>query len=138
MRSFFNAVHLSFLECLCGWDQGGMTCEGMDGGEFVGKWLVAVECNVLVGMGWFAIDIKVESTVRIVNDIDIKHGNPAIFFDFFCPFYVWVNAVEIVVEGLDVVVVNGCESVVGFPEPREDHITGQRVLQEQLKKKNSF
>ena len=83
-KGFFNAVNLGFFQCLCGWDQGGTACEGMDGGEFVGKWLVAVECNVLVIMGGFVIDIKVEIAVRIANDIDIKHGNPVVFFDFFC------------------------------------------------------
>ena len=34
-------------------------CEGMDGGEFVGELLVAVERYVLVGVGGFAIDNKV-------------------------------------------------------------------------------
>ena len=55
-----------------------------------------------------------------MDDGDIKHGNFAIAFDFFCPLDVWVNAVEIVVEWLNVVIVNGDKGIVDFPVPEEN------------------
>ena len=89
----------------------------MDGGEFVRESLVAVKWNVLVGVRGFAIDVKVEGAVGVVDDGDIKHGYASIFFDFLCPLDVRVNGVKKVVEWLDVVIVNGYECVVGFSQP---------------------
>ena len=70
----------------------------MDGGEFVRKWLVAIPRDVLVGVGGFAIDVKIESAIRVVDDMHIQHGNFATLLDFFGPLDVWVNGVEVVME----------------------------------------
>ena len=85
---------------------------------------MAVEGNVLVGVRGFAVDIKAESAVRVADDGDIKHGNPAVLLSLFSPLDVWVNGNEVIVEWLDVVIVNGDESIVGFPEPEEDDLIG--------------
>ena len=76
---------------------------------------MAVPRDVLVGVSGFAVDIKVESGIRVVDDSNIQHGNFATLLDLFSPLDVWVNGVEVVVEWLDVVVANGSESIVGFP-----------------------
>ena len=100
----------------------------MDCRKFVGEWLVTIKGDVLVGVGRFAINVKIETTIVIVNDGDIKHGNLAIFLDFFRPFDVRVDGIEVVVQGLDVVVVDGDNSIVGFPKPKQDDITGTDVV----------
>ena len=69
----------------------------MDGGEFVREWLVAVKGYVLVGVRGFAIDIKAERAIKIVDDCDIQHGNLAILLDFNSPFDIRVDGVEVVV-----------------------------------------
>ena len=96
----------------------------MDCRKFVGEWLVTVKGDVLVGVGRFAINVKIETTIVIVNDGDIKHGNLAIFLDFFRPFDVGVNGIEVVVECLDVVIVNGYDSIVGLSQPEQNDVTG--------------
>ena len=118
-KSFFDAVHFGLFKGFCGWYESSATCEGMDGGEFVGKWLVAVEWNILVCVGGFAIDIKAKRTVGIVDYRDIQHSNLAVLLNFDCPFDVRVDGVEVVVQRMDVVVVNGNECVVGFSQPEE-------------------
>ena len=90
----------------------------------MGEWLVAVEWNVLVGVRGFAVDVKVEGAVGVVDDGDIKHGYATIFFDFLSPLDVRVNGVEVIVEWLNVVVVNGDKCVVGFSKPKKDEIAG--------------
>ena len=60
-----------------------------------------------------------------MDDGYVKHSNPSVFFDFFCPVDVRVDGVEIVVEALDVVVVDGNDGVVGFSEPEKDNLTGR-------------
>ena len=85
---------------------------------------MTVEGNVLVGVRGFAVDIKVERAITIADDIDIQHGNVTIFLDLFRPFDVWVNGIEVSVKWLYVVIANGCESIVGFPEPEEDYLVG--------------
>ena len=72
--------------------------------------------NVLVCVCGLAVDIKAECAVRIVNDCDIQHGNPAVLLNFPCPFDVWVHGVDVIVEWLYVVIVDGYECVVGFPQ----------------------
>ena len=86
--------------------------------------MVAVEWDVLVGVSGFAIDVEIERSVRIANDGDIKHGYPAVCFDLFRPFDVRMDGVEVVVEGLYVVVVDGDKCVVCFPQPEKDELTG--------------
>ena len=43
----------------CGWNKGGTTGEGMDGGVFVCGRSVAVEWNVLVGVCGFAVYVEI-------------------------------------------------------------------------------
>ena len=52
---------------------------------------MAVKGNVLVCVRGFAIDIKVEGSVCIAYDGDIKHGNASVLLDLFCPFDVGVE-----------------------------------------------
>ena len=85
---------------------------------------MTVKCNVLVGVCGLAIDVEVERAVRIANDGDIKHSNSSVLLNFFGPLYARVNGIEVIVEWLNVVVVNGGDGVVGFPEPEEDGLTG--------------
>ena len=73
----------------------------------MGKWLVAVEWDVLVCVGGLAVDVKVEGAVGIADDCDVKHGYATVLLDFFGPFDVRVDGVEIVVQGFDVIVVYG-------------------------------
>ena len=75
-----------------------------------------MEVDVLVGVCGLAIDVEVERAVRIANDGDIKHSNSSILLNFFGPLYVGVNGIEVIVEWLNVVVVNGGDGVVGFSE----------------------
>ena len=90
----------------------------------MGKWLVAVPRDVLISVSGFAIDVEVESAIRVADDSYIQHGNFATLLDFFSPLDVWVNGVEIVVEWFNVLVVNGNKCVVGLPQPEEDELTG--------------
>ena len=83
----------------------------MDGGEFVCKWLVAVEWNILVCVSGFAIDIKAKGTVGIVDYCNIQHSNLAVLLNFDCPFNVRVDGVEVVVQWMDVGVVNGTSNM---------------------------
>ena len=76
---------------------------------------MTVEWYVLVCVGGFAIDIKVNGTIWITDDFYVQHGNAAILFHFFGPFYGRVDGVEVGVESVDVVVADGCDGVVGFP-----------------------
>ena len=76
-------------------------------------------------MRGFAVDIEIERAVRVMNDVDVKHRNPAVLFDFYCPFYVWVYGVDVGVKWANVVVVDGCDGVVGFPVPEEYDVTGR-------------
>ena len=62
------------------------------------KWLVAIPGDVLVCVGGFAIDVEVESAIRVVDDGDIQHGNFATLLNLFRPLDVWVNGVEEIVE----------------------------------------
>ena len=87
----------------------------MDGGEFVCERLVAGEVNVLVGVCRLAVDVKIERAICVADDCDIEHGYAVVLLDFFSPLYVWVYGVEIVVKRKDVVVVDGCDGVVGLP-----------------------
>ena len=64
-KGFFDTLHLCLLELIRRWYEGSTTSEGMDGGQFVGVWLVAVKGYVLVGVGGLAIDVKAVSVVRI-------------------------------------------------------------------------
>ena len=100
----------------------------MDGGEFVCERLVAGEVNVLVGVCRLAVDVKIERAIRIADDCDIEHGYAVVPLDFFSPLYVWVYGVEIVVKRKDVVVVDGCDGVVGLPKPKQDEVTGTGVV----------
>ena len=47
---------------------------------------MAVKRYVLVGVGGFAVDIKMESAVEIMDDSDVEHCYPSILLDLFCPF----------------------------------------------------
>ena len=69
----------------------------MDGGKFVGEWLMAVEVYVLVRVRWLPVDVKVEGSVGIPDDCDVKHGDSSVFLYFFRPLYVRLDGVEIVV-----------------------------------------
>ena len=40
----------------------------------------------LVGVGGLAVDVKVECAVRIADDSDVKHGNPASLLDLLLVF----------------------------------------------------
>ena len=80
--------------------------------------------DVLVCVGGFAVDVEVESAIRVVDDCNIQHGNFATLLDLFSPLDVWVNGVEIIVEWLNVLVVYCNNCVVGFPIPEEDELTG--------------
>ena len=88
------------------------------------KWLVTVPRDVLICVSGFAIDVKVESPIRVVDDGNIQHGNFATLLNFFCPLHVWVNGVEVIVEWVNVVVVDCNKCVVGFPVPEEYELTG--------------
>ena len=86
---------------------------------------MAVEVNILVCVCGLAIDVKIECAVGVVDDGDVQHGDAAILLDLFGPLDVGMNGVEIVVQWLDVVVVYGDESVVGFSQPEENDVTGR-------------
>ena len=89
---------------------------------------MTVKWDILVSMGGLAIDVKVESSVRIANDLYVKHGDTAVLFDFFCPFYAGVDGVEVCVEGVYVVVADGSDCVIGLPVPEENDVTGTDVV----------
>ena len=84
--------------------------------------------NVLVCVRRFPVNVKVEGTVGFLDDGDIKHGNASVFLHFFRPPDVRVDGVEMVVQALDVVVVDGHERIVGFSEPEENDFTGVDVV----------
>ena len=86
---------------------------------------MAVEVNILVCVCGLAIDVKIECAVGVVDDGDVQHGDATILLDLFGPLDVGMNGVEIVVQWLDVVVVYGDESVVGFSQPEENDVTGR-------------
>ena len=86
--------------------------------------MVAVKRNVLVGVCGLAVDIEIESAIRVVDDGYIQHGNFATLLDFFGPLDVWVNGVEIIVEWLNVLVVDCNKCVIGLPVPEENKLTG--------------
>ena len=68
------------FEFIGGWDEFGTTSEGMDGGVFVSKWLVAVEWDVLVGVSGFAIDVEVQGAIAVSDDGDVEHGDASFTF----------------------------------------------------------
>ena len=63
----------------------------MDGCEFMREWLVAVEGDVLVSVCRFAIDIKMEASIRVMDNGDVQHCNASILLYFFRPFDVRVD-----------------------------------------------
>ena len=85
---------------------------------------MAVKWDVLVGVCGFAVDIKTKRGIRIVNDKDIQHGDPAILLSFDGPFDVGMDGVEVVVEWVDVIFVHCDQCVVGLPQPEENDVTG--------------
>ena len=94
----------------------------MNGGEFVGEWLVAVERDVLVCMSGFAIDVEVEGTIAIPNDGNVEHGDTTLYLFFHRPLDAGMYGIEVCEERLYVVVVDGSESIVGLPQPEHDDI----------------
>ena len=86
---------------------------------------MAVKWNVLVSMCWLAIYVKVERAIWVVNDCDIEHGYSSFLFDFPSPLNVRMDRIKIGVKGIDVIVVNNDQSVVGFSEPLENDVTGR-------------
>ena len=58
-----------------------------------------------------------------MNDGDVKHSYSAISFNFLGPFDIGVDGFEVVVQGLDVVVVDGKKGIVGFSQPKQDDIS---------------
>ena len=70
--------------------------------------------DVLVCVRRFPVDVKVEGSVGIPDDCDVKHGDSSVFLHFFRPLNVRVDGVEVVMEALNVVVVDGHKRVVGF------------------------
>ena len=63
-----------------------------------------------------------------MDDVDIKHGDSAVFFDFFGPLNVGMDGIEVCVEWLYVVVANCYESVIRFPQPKQDELAGMDVF----------
>ena len=59
--------------------------------------MVTVEWNILISVGGLAVDVEVEGVVGVADDCDVKHGNPAVLFHFFGPFYVGMDGIEVVV-----------------------------------------
>ena len=55
-------------------------------------------------MRGYPVDIKIKSSIWIVDDKDIKHGNPSVGLNLFCPFDVRMYGVELVMQWLYVVV----------------------------------
>ena len=80
---------------------------------------MAGECDVLVGVSGFPVDIKIKGAVRTADDGDVKHGDPIVFLNFFCPLNVRMYGVKVVVGG---------DSVVGFSVPEQNDLTGTDVV----------
>ena len=83
---------------------------------------MGIEWYILVGMGWFPVDIKGQGAGGIAQNGNVKHCNFAVCLYFFSPFDIWMDAVDVCEEWINVVVVDGCEGVVRFPEPEEDDV----------------
>ena len=65
---------------------------------------MAVEWDILISVGGFAVDVEAEGAIRIVYDQNIQHGDAAVLLNLDGPLDVWVNGVEVIVEWMDVVV----------------------------------
>ena len=100
----------------------------MDGGEFVGEWLMAGECDVLVSVSGFSVDVEIERSIRVVNYINVQHRDFPVLLDFFRLLDILVNGVEVVMQWLDVVVANGGDGIVGFSEPEQNDLAGTDVV----------
>ena len=88
------------------------------------KWSVGCEMYVLVSMSGFAVHVKLEISV-LPKDSNIQHGNRTIEFLFHRPSDARVPRVKEVEKRLNMVVVNCCDGVVSFSEPKEDDIRRQ-------------
>ena len=55
----FNSFVFEFLVLSGRWNQFSAACERMDSGKLVGKWLMAVKCNILVCVCGLAVYVKV-------------------------------------------------------------------------------
>ena len=78
---------------------------------------MAGECDILVGVCRFSVDVEIERSIRVVNYINVQHRDFPVLLDFFRLLDILVNGVEVVMQWLDVVVANGGDGVVGFSEP---------------------
>ena len=69
-----------------------------------------------------SIDVEGERSAGVTGNGDIQHGDGAVYLFLLGPFDVWVYAVDVCKEWCDMVLVDGCDCVVRFPEPEEDDV----------------
>ena len=78
---------------------------------------MGVEVDVLVRMGGFPEDIKVETAVGLAVDVNVQHVDVAINLLLLSPFDVGMQGVDVCEEGFCVVGVDGGECIVGLAHP---------------------
>ena len=83
---------------------------------------MGIEWYVLIGMGRFPIDVKGQGAGGIAQNSDVEHCYFAVGLHFFRPLDIWMDVVDVCEEWIYVVIVDGCDGIVCFPEPEEDDI----------------
>ena len=86
---------------------------------------MAVKWNVLVGMCGFAVYVEVERAIWVVNDCDIEHSYSSFLFDFPSPLNIGMDRIKVGVKGVNMIIVDNDQSVIGFSEPLENDVTGR-------------
>jgi hypothetical protein len=86
------------------------------------QWLVAVECNILVGVGGLPVDFEGECAIRSTDDGYIKHVDSAFTLYFKGPLQGRVDAVKPCMERSEVLCVDRCEGVVGLAVPELEDV----------------
>jgi len=83
-------------------------------------WLITVEIEVLVGMGWLAVYRSWELASRISCNKYVQKAEFIIMFLFFSKLYVTINLVQMLMKFLYVIFADNNESIIDISTPQLD------------------